>query len=178
MVNGDNNTLTYDIASSTKDRNSFKPLAGFRKTLETSVVTKRCIPYIGGGPEDRILRGYQDCSFELTRRDFERNNFNPIVLYVDTPRQMYSFIETCKNDGQKLCDTEELPPGREYKFKYTQNWAVRLIFENDDAEDAIFQIEYSTENGEKLELGAVSFLTETVMTSFALFTASTMLMLF
>jgi len=138
MVNNSNNANSYDIASTTQDRNKFKPLAGFRRTLDTAVVTRRCIPYSQGGDEDRVLEGYQGCSFELTRRDFERNRFEPIVLYVDTPLSMYSFMETCKTGGLRLCDTEEFPPGREYRFKYTENWAVRLIFENDDADDAIF----------------------------------------
>lgn len=51
---------------------------------------------------------------------------------------MYSFIETCKTNGQQLCDTEEMPVGRDYSFKFTENWAVRLLFENDDADEAIF----------------------------------------
>lgn len=59
-------------------------------------------------------------------------------MYIDTPRTMYSFIETCKTNGQQLCDTEEMPVGRDYSFKFTENWAVRLLFENDDADEAIF----------------------------------------
>ena len=94
MVNRDGDSKTYDIASTTIDRNRFRPLDGFRRTLETAVETRRCAPDSTGGPEDRILKGYQGCSFELTKRDFERNNMEPIVLYVDTPRSMYSFIET------------------------------------------------------------------------------------
>ena len=122
--------------------------------------TQRCTPYGEGGPEDRVLEGYQGCSFELTRKDFERNKLEPIVLYVDTPISMYSFIETCKTGGQKLCDTEELPPGREYRFKYTENWAVRLIFENDGSEEAIFQIDFTTESGERIN-GASALLAGT-----------------
>ena len=99
MVNEDDNSDSYDIDPTTKERNVFRPIEGFRRTLETSVETQRCTPYSAGGPEDRILYGYQGCSFELTRKDFERNNMEPIVLYVDTPRSMYSFIETCKTGG-------------------------------------------------------------------------------
>ena len=93
IVNNSNNANSFDIASTTKDRNKFKPLAGFRRTLDTAVVTRRCKPYAKGGDEDRVLEGYQGCSFELTKRDFERNRFELIVLYVDTPLSMYSFIE-------------------------------------------------------------------------------------
>ena len=158
MVNADGNTNSYDIEPSTKDRNAFRPIEGFRRTLDTAVETQRCTPYGEGGPEDRVLEGYQGCSFELTRKDFEQNKMEPIVLYVDTPRSMYSFIETCKTGGQKLCDTEELPAGREYRFKYTENWAVRLIFENDGSEEAIFQIDFTTESGERIN-GAYALLT-------------------
>ena len=49
-----------------------------------------------------------------------------------------------------------MPVGRDYSFKYTENWAVRIIFENDDADDAIFQIEYTTEEG--VILGAMSLM--------------------
>ena len=41
-----------------------------------------------------------------------------------------------------------------YRFKYTENWAVRLIFENDSSEDAIFQIDFTTEGGDPLSEGA------------------------
>ena len=176
MVNRDSDSKTYDIASTTQDRNPFRPLDGFRRTLETAVETRRCTPDSTGGPEDRILQGYQGCSFELTKRDFERNNLEPIVLYVDTPRSMYSFIETCKAGGQKLCDTEELPPGKEYRFKYTEDWAVRLIFENDDAEDAVFQIEYTSVDGEPL--GATSLYQSAAVSSMViLFGALTSILL-
>ena len=96
---------------------------------------------------DRVLSPYEECSFELTKREFERNNDEPILLYVDTPRSMHSFIETCQTGGQQLCDTEEFRAGVDYSFKYDPNWAVRIIFENDDSEDATFQIEYSTAGG-------------------------------
>ena len=98
MVNSDSSSKTFDFYASTENRNTVKPLKGFRKNLGHLLDTQVC-PFDPEGSGDRILPGYQECSFELTKKQFERNNFEPIVLYVDTPRAMYSFIETCQTGG-------------------------------------------------------------------------------
>ena len=49
-----------------------------------------------------------------------------------------------------------MPVGRDYSFKYTENWAVRILFENDDADEGIFQIEYYIDGGSST--GAISLI--------------------
>lgn len=66
---------------------------------------------------------------------------------------MYQFIEACQTLGEQECDTEEYFPGRVYDFQWNPDWAVRLIFENDDKEDAVFQIQYQSAAGDTLILG-------------------------
>ena len=66
---------------------------------------------------------------------------------MDTPRTIYAFIETCKTSGEQLCDTQEYIVGLEYSLKYAPDWAVRILFENDESEDAIFQIDFLTSSG-------------------------------
>lgn len=48
MINIDASKVTYDIESTTVDRNRFRPLEGFRRNLNTAVDTKMCTPY---GPD-------------------------------------------------------------------------------------------------------------------------------
>ena len=119
---------------------------------------------------DRILPAYQSCSFELTEKDFASNDYNAIRLYVDSPRTVYAFIESCKTEGEQLCDTSEYIVGLDYSLKYAPEWAVRIIFENDESEDAIFQIDVQTTSGQAL--GAMNTFTALSSSTFALLAAS------
>jgi len=98
MINLDDEKATYDLLSSSENRSVFKPLAGFRKSLLDYVDTEQCAEY-GDLGIDRVLAGYKTCSFSISERDFANNNYEPIVLYADTPRQMYQFFETCVSSG-------------------------------------------------------------------------------
>ena len=64
-------------------------------------------------------------------------------MYADTPLSVTSFIELCQVNAEALCDTEELKVGFDYEISYTQAWATRLIFENDNPEENIIVIEYT-----------------------------------
>ena len=135
MVDIDGNPNNYDLLLSTENRNILKPVAGFRRSLLDPLDTVQCRKAEG---TDRVLAAYDSCSFELTSRDYERNSFDPIRLYVDTPLSVYAYIETCKTTGEQLCDTQEYYVGTDYLMKYAPDWYVRIFFENDTNEEATF----------------------------------------
>lgn len=141
---------SYDEFLETENRLTYRPLAGYRRTLTEFVPQTKCLN-TGKNPIDRLLPAFSTCSFELTPKDYRLSDFEPIVLYVDTPLDVFSFIETCKTTGQQQCDTQEFQVGTDYSFKWAPDWAVRIIFENDGSTDNIFQIEYSTQAGSLLE---------------------------
>lgn len=97
MVDSDSNRNNFDLLASTENRNILKPLAGFRESLLDPVDTNKCKVY--GSGIDRVLSAYDSCSFEITERDYFNNKYEPIRLYVDTPRSVYAYIETCKTSG-------------------------------------------------------------------------------
>jgi hypothetical protein len=88
IVSKDSSTETYDFFSQTQDRNLAKPLKGFRRNLGHIVDTQICKFSEEVASVDRKLGGYSECSFEITAKEFELNNFEPIVLYVDTPLEV------------------------------------------------------------------------------------------
>ena len=96
------------------------------------------------------MPGYETCVFELTEKQFAQNNYEPINLYSDTPKNMNAFLEYCQTSGKKLCNTILFQVGTEVKAKYDTEGATRLIFENDSEEDATFQIEISNLEGTSL----------------------------
>jgi hypothetical protein len=96
IVSEDDDLETFDFFVPTKNRNPAKPLKGFRRNLGHIIETQICdFNDVETSTVDRVLPGYSECSFEITRKEFELNNFEPIVLYVDTPLSVVSFIETC-----------------------------------------------------------------------------------
>ena len=95
MISADTSSRTYDFYESTKDRNPYKPNSGFRRSLGTHIITQGCDKLVGGDRIDRHLSAYASCSFELTPKQYKANNYERIVVYADTPREVYSFIETC-----------------------------------------------------------------------------------
>lgn len=68
MVDTDTTVDNYDLLTSTDNKNVLKPNAGFRRSLLDPLDTVGCKVYDG---IDRILPGYESCSFELTKRDYE-----------------------------------------------------------------------------------------------------------
>ena len=78
----------------TRDRNPYKPNSGFRRSLGTPIEVKGCAQS-GTDPIDRLLPAYSACSFELTPKQYERNNYEKIILYADVPAGVYTYIETC-----------------------------------------------------------------------------------
>ena len=98
MIDTDDNFRNFDFFYETRDRNPYKPNSGFRRSLGTPIEVKGCAR-IGSDPIDRLLPAYSACSFELTPKQYERNNFEKIILYADTPGGVYTYIETCQTTG-------------------------------------------------------------------------------
>ena len=94
MIDLDGQADSYDIKTTTENRNIFKPLDGYRKSLFQMRYDKECKSH-GSDGIDRVLKGYEQCTFQLTEKEFALNNYEKITLYVDTPLSVKSFIETC-----------------------------------------------------------------------------------
>lgn len=63
ILDTDGDRVTFDSFSATNNRNPFVPLAGFRKSLKQFVDTKQCQFLEADNTVDRILGGYETCSF-------------------------------------------------------------------------------------------------------------------
>ena len=63
---------------------------------------------------------------------------------MNHPSAILSWIETCTTrvEDERVCETEVLQQGLDYTINNDEIFTVRFIFENDSAEDLIFQLEY------------------------------------
>ena len=102
------------------------------------VFSDPCLRY-GTETDDRVVPAYSECSMRFTKRMFELNEMRPITAYVNAPNEVLSFKETCKNGS---CETEILYRGVDHYLVYDENIQVRFIFDNDGAENEVFQVAF------------------------------------
>ena len=70
---------------------------------------------------------------------FDLNNQEPITAYVNAPNEVLSFKETCTLGS---CETEILYRGIDHTLVYDPDVQTRFIFENDGAEEEVFQVAF------------------------------------
>ena len=63
----------------------------------------------------------------------------PITAYVNAPNEVLSFKETCTSGS---CETEILYRGIDHYLVYDPEVQTRFIFENDGAEEEVFQVAF------------------------------------
>ena len=98
-----------------QDRDTKIPVGGARESLSTLRKQKQCEAW-GSEPDDVHLSGYDYCTLEFSKSQFDRSPDNKIVLYVNHPGKILSWVETCNNTDQS-CITENLEQGLAYEVE-------------------------------------------------------------
>ena len=81
-------------------------MAGFRRNLAHILPYTACPMWNAvESAVDRTIAGYEKCIFEVTEKEWRDNNYKPMRLYMDTPKNVYVFSEVCEATGKQRCNT-------------------------------------------------------------------------